>query len=100
MTMATEISIPILSESTSYELWKLKTLAWTVVTEPSREKQAVTVALSLPEGDKRRIKEKLFGELKLDELNSENGMSVLFEFLDKHLLPDELTNCLNKFEDF
>ena len=38
MTIATEISIPILSESTSYELWKLKTLAWTVVTELSREK--------------------------------------------------------------
>ena len=100
MTMATGISIPILSESKSYELWKLKTLAWTVVTEPSREKQAVAVALSLPEGDKRKIKEKVFGELKLDELYSENGMSILFEFLDKLLLPDELTNCLNKFEDF
>ena len=36
----------------------------------------------------------------MDELNSENGMSILFDFLDKHLLPDELTNCLNKFEDF
>ena len=66
MTMATGISIPILSESTSYELWKFKTLAWTVVTELSREKQAVMVALSLPEGDKRKIKEKVFGELKLN----------------------------------
>ena len=98
--MATEISIPTLTGSTNYELWKLQTQAWTVVTELSKEKQAVAVALNLPEVDKRKIKEKVFGELELDELNSENGMSVLFEFLDRYLLEDELTNKWNKFEDF
>ena len=98
--MATEISIPTLTGSTNYELWKLQTQAWTVVTELSKEKQAVAVALSLSEDDKRRIKEKVFGELELDVLNSENGMSVLFEFLDKYLLEDELMNKWNKFEDF
>ena len=98
--MATEMSIPTLAGSTNYELWKLQTQAWTVVTELSKEKQAVAVALSLPEDDKRRIKEKVFGELELDVLNSENGMSVLFEFLDKYLLEDELMNKWNKFEDF
>ena len=91
--MATEISIPTLTGSTNYELWKLqKTQAWTVVTELSKEKQAVAVALSLPEDDKRKIKEKVFGELELDVLNSENGMGVLFEFLDRYLLEDELMN--------
>ena len=98
--MATEISIPTLTGSTNYELWKLQTQAWTVVTELSEEKQAVAVALNLPEGDKRKIKEKVFGELELDVLNSENGMSVLFEFLDRYLLEDELMNSWNKFEDF
>ena len=38
------------------------------------------MALSLPEGDKRKIKEKVFHELELGVLNSENGISVLFEF--------------------
>ena len=98
--MATEINIPRLTGSTNYELWKLQTQAWTVVTELSKEKQAVAVALNLPEDDKRKIKEKVFGELELDELNSENGMGVLFEFLDKYLLEDELMNRWNKFEDF
>ena len=96
--MATEISIPRLTGSTNYELWKLQTQAWTVITELSKEKQAVAVALSLPEDDKRKIKEKVFGEL--DVLNSENGMSVLFELLDRYLLEDELMNSWNKFEDF
>ena len=56
--MATEISIPSLTGTTNYELWKLQTQAWTVVTELSKEKQAVAVALNLPEDDKRKIKEK------------------------------------------
>ena len=98
--MASEISIPRLTWSTNYELWKLQALAWTVVTELSREKQAVAVALSLPEDDKRKIKEKVFGELELDVLNSENCMSVLFELLDRYLLEDELMNSWNIFEDF
>ena len=97
--MATEISIPTLTGSTNYELWKLQTQAWTVVTELSKKKQAGAVALSLPEGDKRKIKAKVFRELELD-VNSENGMVVLFEFLDGYLLEDKLMNSWNKFEDF
>ena len=58
------------------------------------------MALSLPEDDKRKIKEKVFGEMELDVHISENGMSVLFEFLDRYLLEDELMNSWNKFEDF
>ena len=90
--MAPEISIPTLTGSTNYELWKLQTQDWTIVTELSKEKLAVAVALNLREDDERKIKEKLFGELELDVLNSENGMSVLFEFFDRYLLEDELKN--------
>ena len=98
--MATEIRIPTLTGSRNYELWKLQTQAWTFVTEMSKEKQALAVALNLPEDDKWKIKAKVFGELELDVLNSENGMSVLFEFLDEYLLEDELMDSWNKFEDF
>ena len=49
-----------------------------LVTELSREKQAVAVAFGLPEGDKRKVKENVFGEIELDVLDSENSMSVLF----------------------
>ena len=98
--MATEINPPSLTKSKSYELWKIQTLAWSVVTDLSKERQAIAVALRLPEDDKNDIKEKVFGELKLDDLNSENGMSLLFQFLDQHLLADELMDSLKKFEDF
>ena len=58
----------------------------------------VAVALSHPEDGKYKVKENVFGEF--DDLNSENGISILFEFLDKHFHSDELNNSLNKFEDF
>ena len=41
--MATKISIPTLTWSTNYELWKLQTQAWANVTKLSKEKQAVAV---------------------------------------------------------
>ena len=43
-----------LTGSTNYELWKLKTQAWTVVIYLSREKRAVAVSLSLPKDDKKK----------------------------------------------
>ena len=98
--MATELSPPTLTEKTDYELWKLETHAWTVVTDFSKEKQAVAVALNLPGDDKRKIKEKVFGELGLSALNSENGMNNLFGFLDKYLLEDEVMRSWRRFEDF
>ena len=42
--------------------------------------QAAAVSLSIPEDDKNKIKEKVFGELKLDDLNSENRISEIFGF--------------------
>ena len=95
--MDAEISIPEF-RSTSYELWKKEIEARTVVTELRKEKQAVAVMLNLP-GD-NIIKQKALEELTLEELNSENGLSILFQFLDKHLLRDNVRNCLNKFEEF
>ena len=54
--MATEISVPTLTGSTHYVLWKLQIQAWTVVTELSKEKQAVAVVFSLPENGKNEMK--------------------------------------------
>ena len=76
-----EISIPTLTGSTSNELWKLKTHAWTVVTYLNDEKQAKALSLSLPEGDKNKIKENLLGgENNLNDQNCENGISLLLDF--------------------
>ena len=66
-------------------MWKLETLAWAAVTDLNLEKQVIVVALRLPNKDKYRIKEIVLSELRLDDLKSENGMSSLFQFMDKHI---------------
>ena len=42
----------------------------------------------------------MFDEIELDDLKNENGLSILFEFLDKYFAKDELTDILETFEDF
>ena len=78
--MGTALNPPILTESTSYELWKLETRAWTVITDLGKEKQAIAVALNLPDEEKNGIKERVFDELELNDLKRENGMDILFVF--------------------
>ena len=84
----------------SYEQFKQETLAWAHITDISKKNQAIVVALNLPEDDQQKIKEKVFDEIGLDDLHSENGLSILFENLDKHLSIDELYDILDKFQDF
>ena len=70
-------------------------------TDLSKKKRTLAVALQLPCTDECRIKEKVFDEPKVEDLNIENGVSVLLAFLDKNLLLyNELMNSYNKFEDF
>ena len=57
--MATKINPPGLT-SKSYELYKQELLLWREVTDLSKETQGALIALSLPEDDKNRIKEKKF----------------------------------------
>ena len=69
----------LLTKTTSYEQWKLETKAWTVITEISREKQSITVALFLPEDHEIRIKEKVFEHFQPKESQKESGISTLLD---------------------
>ena len=58
------------------------------------------MALSLPDDDENKIKDKVFDQIALDELKDENGLNILIAFLDKHLGKDDLADSIEKFEDF
>ena len=91
---------PTFKSGKSYERYKQELLAWREVTDISKEKQGISVALSLPEDDESGIREKVFDEVDLAELKAEAGFEKLVEFLDKQLKKDDLSDCLEKFEDF
>ena len=62
--------------------------------------QGVATPLTLPEDDEMQIREKVFDQFRLTDLKDEEGLTKRLEFLDKHLAKDELTDSLEKFEDF
>ena len=98
--MSLTVNPPTLTKVKTYERFRQETLAWTEITDLCKEKQAIAIALSLPEEDETMIREKVFDQLQLEDLKGENGMSILLNFLDKHLSKDDLTDSLDKFEDF
>ena len=97
--MATRIDPPSLRTKT-YELYRQELLAWREVTDLRKEKQGVAIALSLPEEDKTKIREKVFEQIKLDDLKKDDGLDTLIAFLDSHLKKDDLADSQEKFEEF
>lgn len=75
-------------------------MAWSEVSELPRTKAGIAVALYLPESDETLVREKVFSQLSIAELKQENGLDILISFLDKHLAKGDLSDCLQKFEDF
>ena len=78
--MTTKINSPHLTVPKSYERYKQELLAWREITELSKNKQGIAVALSLPENDENKIKDKVFDQIALDELKDEDGLDILIAF--------------------
>lgn len=97
--MSLKISLPEL-KSKGYERYKQELMAWKEVTELPKKKQGIAVALSLPEDHQTGIREKVFDEMKVEELNTDNGLDKIIEFMDIKLGKDDLTDSLEKFEEF
>ena len=98
--MTTRISPPSFHKDKSYELYRQELLAWSVISELDKEKAGIAIALSLPDSDPSMIREKVFSQISIEELKQENGLDILIAFLDRHLAKDDLSDCLQKFEDF
>ena len=99
--MSTKINPPNYNAKLkSYELYKQELLAWKEITDLDKKKQGVVIALSLPEDDESKIREKVFDQISLDDLKEDTGLTTLITFMDKHLAKDDLADSLAKFEDF
>ena len=96
--MAARIKPPDFGKSKSYERYKLELLAWREITDLDKKKQGIAIALSLPEeGD---IREQVFDSVDLEVLKEASGFDDLVTFLDEKLGKDDLSDSLEKFDDF
>ena len=90
--MVTRINPPILNKRKNYERFRQEPTAWKEITNLSKDKQGISIALSLQEDDESQIREKVFDQIPVDDLNSDGGLTVL----DQHLAKDDLTDSLGK----
>ena len=99
--MATRINPPTFNiKVKGYELYKQELTAWGKITDLDKKKRGIAIALTLPEDDDTKIREKVFDQLKLEDLEKDTGLDTLITFLDSHLGKDDLADSLEKFEDF
>ena len=70
-------------EDKPYERYIEELKAWTFATDLSKEKQGLAVALSFSENDPFHIRDRIFSELKIEDLTKETSMATLVEVMDK-----------------
>ena len=95
--MTTRIDPPSL-DSSPYELYRQELLAWREVTDLRKEKQGIVIALSLPKGHKNQVREKVFEQISLDDLKSDDGLDKLL-FLDERLKKDDLADSFESLRN-
>ena len=65
-----------------------------------KNKQEIAIALSFPEQDEHKLRGKVFSELSIGNLKTENGFNELFDFLEGKLQKDDISDSWEKFNDF
>ena len=53
-----------------------------MVTELEKKKQVITTELSMPEDDPSGVRDKIFNEISLVDLNTDNGVKTLIKFMN------------------
>ena len=98
--MSTKVPIPKFSSDKPFERYKQEIKAWSRATSVDKKKQGLSIALSLPEDDPSNIRDKVFNELNLDDLEKDDGADQLLKYFDKLFGRDDLTVMYEKYIDF
>ena len=98
--MTMKLNPPDLNKCINYESYKNELLAWESATDVDKKKRGVAVALSLPVDHPLDIRSKVFSEIATADLNKDDGLKTLIAFLDQELKKDDLTDAIEKWEDF
>ena len=75
---------------------------WSMVTEVAKKKQGNLIALSLPNESKYgdNLRERVLERLSVSDLDKDDGLNKLMEFLDGELANDATTNLISKWDDW
>ena len=87
-----------ISERKSYDAYKRELKVWSIATSIDKAKQALVIALSLPDDHDSNIKEKVFSEIETDVLNNDTGLESLIAFFDKRFAKDNFVVAYEKYQ--
>ena len=88
------------STSKPYKRYIEELQAWCIVTELDKNKRGLAVALSLPENDPSGIRDKIFNEIKIEDLNRDAGIDALIIYMDKLFKKDEISEVYERYTVF
>ncbi|KAK6184040.1 hypothetical protein SNE40_006584 [Patella caerulea] len=91
---------PPFSDSKPYSRWIDEIKAWQCLTDLDESKQALAVALTFDEHDPSGIRDKVFSDLPLDTLKSDDGMKELIQYMDKLFKKDQLSEAYEVYTEF
>ena len=91
---------PVFTELKPYSRWVDEVRAWEALTDLDKKKRGIAIALSLPEEGKASIRDKVFNQLTVAELNDDEGVNKLITFMDKIFKKDELSEAYEAYTEF
>ena len=90
---------PPIFKDKPYEQYIEELKGWTYITELEKSKQAIAVALSFLQNDSTHMRDKVFSEIKVDELKEDDGMDKLIKFMD-NIYKKDLTSAYEYYTTF
>ena len=73
---------------------------WQVVSKIEKKEQGVIIAYELPENDPSGIRDKLFNEVPLSDLNCDNGVANFIKYMDQIFKKDDQTQAYEDYVKF
>ena len=98
--MASYKTPPEFGERKPYSRWVDEVRAWEALTDLEVKKRGLALALSLPEEHSNNIRDKVFSEVPIEDLNKEDGVKTLLRFMDNIFKKDELSEAYEVYADF
>ena len=78
--MTNRTNPPIFNKRNNYERFRQEFTSWKEITDLSKDKQGIAIALSLPEDDESQIRKQVFDQIPVNDLKSDDGVTVLLNF--------------------
>ncbi|XP_057302644.1 uncharacterized protein LOC130636814 [Hydractinia symbiolongicarpus] len=91
---------PVFNDKKPYNRYVDELKAWTLLIDLEKQKQGIAVALSLPKEDSTQVRDKVFSEISIADLNKEDGIDTLIAFMDNLFKKDELTDMYKHYTNF